>query len=81
MPDELYLYREEPLRKGYDPAVVQAAITPAGFTLADVRRLYMRLWLRHAHEGHPAPNAPWSAEDDAALRACASVVKEKNDDK
>jgi hypothetical protein len=72
MPDELYTcdWRCPPVEP-----------EPVGFTLADVRRLYMRLWLRHAHEGHPAPDVPWSAEDDAALRACASVVKEKNDAK
>ena len=51
----------------------------AGFKMADVRRLYMRLWLRHAHKGHPAPKVKWTAEDDAALRACSAVVKEKPD--
>lgn len=74
MSDELFIFRQEPIRKGYDPAVVQAAIEPVGFTLEDVRRLYMRLWLRHAHKGHKAPDVPWSADDDAALKACASVV-------
>ena len=61
-----------------DPAYIHAGGTlkPAGFDMADVRRLYMRLWLRHAHKGHPAPEVPWTAEDDAALRACAAVVKE-----
>lgn len=51
-------------------------LVPAGVMLADVRRLYMRLWLRHEHKGHPAPKVAWTAEDDEALRACAAVVKE-----
>lgn len=59
-----------------DPGGVRPGYTPAGFTLADVRRLYMRLWLRHEHKGHPAPKVAWTAEDDEALRACAAVVKE-----
>ena len=70
MPDELQLfYRTN--ESDYFRA--------AGFTLADVRRLYMRLWLRHTHEGWPAPDVSWTAEDDAALRACAAVVKEATD--
>lgn len=52
-----------------------SAHEPVGFTLADVRRLYMRLWLRHTHKGDDPPDVPWSPEDDAALRACAAVVK------
>ena len=67
--DELYL-------KVAHPEWCSDEIEPAGFTLADVRRLYMRLWLRHEHKGHPAPKVAWTAEDDEALRACAAVVKE-----
>jgi len=52
---------------------------PVDYTEEDVRRLYMRLWLRHTHKGSRSPKVPWTAEDDAALRACASVVKEPRD--
>ena len=70
--DELYMKHV----KATEPDIGVVWHTPAGFTLADVRRLYMRLWLRHEHKGHPAPKVAWTAEDDEALRACAAVVKE-----